>query len=53
VPNSSRFGRFVYYDTIDVMRAIAAHVTIGRARRKHGYIDAWFVLVRQDREPAS
>jgi len=48
VPNSVRLGRFVYYGMVDVMRGISSHVSIGRARRKHGYIDAWLVLVRED-----
>jgi hypothetical protein len=47
-PNSVRFGRFVYYGTIDVMHGISTHVTVGRARRKHGWMDNWFVLVRED-----
>jgi hypothetical protein len=46
-PNSSR-GRLVYYGMIDVMHGISSHVTIGRAKKKSGWMDAWFVLVRQD-----
>jgi hypothetical protein len=46
-PNSSR-GRLVYHGMIDVMHGISSHVTIGRAKKKHGWMDAWFVLVRQD-----
>jgi hypothetical protein len=53
VPNSSRLGRFVYYGMIDVMRGISTHVSIGRAMKKHGFIDAWFVLVREDPQLAS
>ncbi len=49
VPNSSRLGRFVYYGTIDVMHGISTHVSIGRAKRNSGYMDNWFVLVREDR----
>jgi hypothetical protein len=53
VPNSARLGRFVYAGMVDVMHGISSHVSIGRARKKHGWIDAWFVLVREDRvEPA-
>jgi hypothetical protein len=48
VPNSGRLGRFVYYGMIDVMRGISTHVSIGRAKKKHGWMDAWFVLVRED-----
>ena len=48
VPNSVRLGRFVYYGMIDVMRGISSHVSIGRAKKKHGWMDAWFVLVRED-----
>jgi len=48
VPNSVRLGRFVYYGMIDVMRGISSHVSIGRARKKSGWMDAWFVLVRED-----
>jgi hypothetical protein len=54
LPNSARFGRFVYYGMIDVMHGISSHVSIGRARKKHGWMDAWFVLVREDpTEPAA
>jgi hypothetical protein len=53
VPNSNRLGRFVYDGMIDVMRGISTHVSIGRARKKHGWMDAWFVLVREDPQPAS
>src|ERR1019366_2758957 len=50
-PESRRLGRFAYYGMIDVMRGISSHVTIGRARKKHGWMDAWFVLVREDPQP--
>jgi hypothetical protein len=53
VPNSARFGRFVYYGMVDVMRGISTHVSIGRARKAHGWMDAWFVLVREDPRIAS
>jgi hypothetical protein len=53
-PNSERLGRFVYHGMVDVMRGISSHVSIGRARKKHGWMDAWFVLVREDpQQPAS
>jgi hypothetical protein len=48
VPNSERLGRFVYEGMVDVMHGISSHVSIGRARKKHGWMDAWFVLVRED-----
>jgi hypothetical protein len=48
VPNSGRLGRFVYYGMIDVMRGISSHVSIGRAKKSHGWMDAWFVLIRED-----
>jgi hypothetical protein len=53
VPNSVKLGRFVYYGMVDVMRGISSHVSIGRARKKSGWMDAWFVLVREDPQPAS
>jgi hypothetical protein len=53
VPNSAKLGRFVYDGMIDVMRGISTHVSIGRAKKKGAFIDAWFVLVREDPSPAS
>jgi hypothetical protein len=32
-PNSARFGRFVYHQTRDIVRAVSQHVTIGRDTR--------------------
>jgi len=52
VPNSARLGRFVYEGMVDVMRGISTHVSIGRARKKQGWLDAWFVLVREDPSPS-
>jgi hypothetical protein len=52
-PNSARLGRFVYYGMVDVMHGISSHVSIGRARKKHGWMNAWFVLVREDPQPSS
>jgi hypothetical protein len=46
-PNSSR-GRLVYHGMVDVMHGISSHVSIGRARKKRGWMNAWFVLVRED-----
>jgi hypothetical protein len=48
LPNSARLGRFVYYGMVDVMRGISSHVSIGRARRGKKWMDAWFVLCRED-----
>jgi hypothetical protein len=48
LPNSARLGRFVYAGMIDVMRGISKHVSIGRARRGKKWMDAWFVLCRED-----
>jgi hypothetical protein len=48
LPNSARLGRFVYYGMVDVMRGVSSHVSIGRAKKAAGWMDAWFVLVRQD-----
>jgi hypothetical protein len=46
-PNSARLGRFVYFGTQDWMWRVSSHVTIGRARRKAGWMDNWFVLCRR------
>jgi hypothetical protein len=51
-PSSARLGRFTYHGTVDVMHGISSHVTIGRAKKKTGWMDVWFVLVRED-SPAS
>lgn len=48
IPNHARLGRFVYDGMIDVMRGISSHVSIGRAKKSRGWMDAWFVLVRED-----
>jgi hypothetical protein len=48
LPNSARLGRFVYAGMVDVMRGISKHVSIGRARRGRHWMDAWFVLCRED-----
>jgi hypothetical protein len=50
IPNEAKLGRFVYAGMIDVMRGISNHVSIGRAKKKNGWMDAWFVLVRQEVE---
>ena len=46
--NTARLGRFVYDGMVDVMRGISSHVSIGRARKKDGWMDAWFLLCRID-----
>lgn len=48
IPNSARLGRFVYADMVDVMRGISKHVSIGRAWKHGKWMDAWFVLCRED-----
>lgn len=60
VPNSTRLGGVVYGGMIDVMRGVSTHVSIGRAKKpklgasandaanKAQYMDAWFVLCRED-----
>ena len=52
VPSSAKLSPFIYAGMIDVMRGISSLVTIGRARKKHGWLDNWFVLVREDPKPA-
>jgi hypothetical protein len=51
MPNSARLSRFIYNGTVDVMRRVSGHVTIGRAMRDNKPMDAWFVLVRLDAPP--
>ena len=49
MPNSARLSRFIYNGTVDVMRRVSGHVSIGRAVRDNTKpMDAWFVLVRRD-----
>ena len=48
LPNSARFGRFVYYQTRDIVRAVSEHVTVGRDTRNGRSLDRWFVLCRAD-----
>jgi hypothetical protein len=47
-PNEQRLGRFVYSGMVDMMRGISTHVSIGRAFKNGDWMDAWFVLCRQD-----
>ncbi|MEM9192352.1 MAG: hypothetical protein AAGF12_24470 [Myxococcota bacterium] len=45
---TSRFSRFVYHGTQDLMRGVSKHVNIGRATRGGKEMAAWFVLCRED-----
>jgi hypothetical protein len=47
-PNSARLGRYVYDGTRDVLRAVSAHVSIGRDTRDGQPLDIWFALCRAD-----
>ncbi len=46
VPNRSGLSRLVYADMVDALRAVSAHVTVGRAIKKGKVLDNWFVLCR-------
>ena len=48
LPNSSRLSLFVYHNMQDVLRRVSEHVSIGRARRKERWMNAYFALCRQD-----
>jgi hypothetical protein len=52
-PNSVRLGGLVYGGMVDVMRGVSEHVTIGRARKKGKWMDAWFVLCREPLAPVA
>jgi hypothetical protein len=45
-PNSAGGGRFVYFQTQDLLRGVTAHVCVGRASRRGRPMDNWFVLCR-------
>lgn len=47
IKNEKKLGRFVYSGTVDKMRQVSEHVTIGRAYKDNKALPAWFVLVRQ------
>ena len=47
-PNDTMRGRFVYGGMHDVLRGVSAGVAVGRAFRKDGPRDNWFVLCRVD-----
>ncbi len=46
VPNSGRLGRFVYHGTVDKMRRVSEHVSIGAAFKKERPMGAYFMLCR-------
>jgi hypothetical protein len=48
LPNSARLGRFIDAWTVDVMRGLSKHVSIGRARHGAKWEDRWCVLCRED-----
>jgi hypothetical protein len=47
IPNSARLSFFIYNGTVDILRHVSKHVTIGRAYRKGRPMNAWFALVRR------
>lgn len=47
-PSARYLGRWVYAGSVDIVRALSAHVTIGRVRKNDAWTDTWFVLVRHD-----
>ncbi len=53
IDNKSKLGRFVYFGMKDYMRKVSEHVSIGRAYKGGRPMNAWFVLIREDAEPAA
>ena len=51
IPNSARLSFFIYNGTVDILRHVSKHVTIGRAYRKGRPMNAWFALVRRIARP--
>ncbi len=49
-PNGGIVPGLVYGGMVDVMRGISTHVSIGRAMKKGKWMNAWFVLCREDPE---
>lgn len=47
IPNEKKLGRFIYSGTVDKMRKLSDHVTIGRAYKGEKALPAWFVLIRK------
>ncbi len=52
-PNEAGISRFIYAGMVDVMRGISQHVSIGRAFKGGKFMDAYFVLCREDPKPPS
>ena len=52
-PNSARLGFLIYEGMVDYMRGLSEHVSVGRAWKKGKLMDAYFVLVRDDRPAGS
>ncbi len=48
VPNSKGLQMFVYNQTLDFMRKVSEHVSIGAAYRGDTPLHNWFVLCRED-----
>jgi len=48
LPNTAKLSRFIYNGMQDWMWKVSNHVTIGRARKDSGWMDAWFILCRED-----
>ncbi|MBL9110940.1 MAG: hypothetical protein JNM74_16765 [Myxococcales bacterium] len=53
IPNSKKLGFLVYEGMVDYMRGLSSHVSIGRAEKGGKMMDAYFVLVRDDRPTVS
>lgn len=51
-PKTYRLSRFVYHQTIDRMRKVSHHVSVGAAYRKESALGAYFVLCREDKATA-
>lgn len=51
-PNEAGLSRLIYAGMIDVMRGVSEHVSIGHASKGGKFIDAYFVLCREDRKPS-
>jgi hypothetical protein len=45
--NRQRLSRVIYYGTVDRMRRVSEHVSIGAAFRGERALSAWFILCRQ------
>ncbi len=48
VPNSKGLQMFVYNKTLDFMRRVSHHVSIGAAYRGNTSLNNWFVLCREE-----